>query len=729
MMRKDGTLVGLRALCTAALIAPLVVAQSSARQASPGASQQPLPTFTAGVNYIEVDVTVTDAGGAFVRNLSAGDFEVLEDGKRQKTTAFALVDLPLVARPAAGSLSAGIEPDVQSNAAASEGRAFVLVLDDLHVDALRSVPVKEAARQFIQGYVGPNDLVSVIHTSGRADASQEFTPRSSLVLASIEKFMGRKLRSSVLERLDAYRTQQAEQTIAPVPQSDLRLQRVFDPRDVERGRDAETTLETLQRLGDLLRENRGRRKAVVLFSEGIDYDIQDEAAQTRSGISTFTSSSASAVLNRYRRALETMTRANIAIYGIDPRGLATAGADLLAVGSFPDNPLLGLGPTAFQDEVRRAQDSLRVLSEQTGGVASVSSNDLSGAFDRIIRDNSIYYVLGYRSSNTRADGRFRRIDVRVRRPGVQVRARKGYVAPSSRQPAAERTLVTTSVEPSSVLRQHLNDTLPASGLPMSAFAAPFKGAGLKDSVLMGLEIGAKNFKFAKEGELFTAKLEAAVVAIDHQGTFFDGDRYSVTLRLRPDTYDAIRANGVRLLFRLNLPEGRYQLRAAAHALGSGAAGSVHYDVDVPDFDGKPLSMSGIVLTSTSAASMPTARTDPALEALLRHPPAGLREFAATETLDVASALYHDPATPVGTVDIVTTVTSEDGRPRFTARSQLSEGDLRSAPRGYGYLVHIPLTEMTPGTYVLRVQAKSRLAERGIGVRELPFRIRSASPAP
>jgi hypothetical protein len=110
---------------------------------------------------------------------------------------------------------------VQSNATASEGRAFVLVLDDLHVDALRSAPVREAAHQFIQRYVGPNDLLSVIHTSGRSDASQEFTPRSSLVLASLDKFVGRKLRSSVLERLEASRTQQAEQTIAPAAQADI----------------------------------------------------------------------------------------------------------------------------------------------------------------------------------------------------------------------------------------------------------------------------------------------------------------------------------------------------------------------------------------------------------------------------------------------------------------------------------------------------------------------------
>ncbi|MGH9346758.1 MAG: VWA domain-containing protein [Vicinamibacterales bacterium] len=718
--RRLVPMFGVRALVAWALAvtfaAPLVSAGHGAQRT------QPPPTFRAEVNHVEVDVTVTGAGDEFVRNLGRDDFEVLEDGKAQDVSTFGLVDLPYEVRSAAPALSSTrIEPDVRSNAAVPEGRVFVIVLDDLHTSPLRSARVKEAARQFTERYVGAHDLVSIIYTSGRSGASQEFTPSSTLLLASIDKFMGRKVRSALLERLDQYRRQDDRKT-----QADIRLQHIADPLEAERARQAESLLETLERLGDLLGSTRGRRKSVVLISEGIDYDIHNAVRQTTSGLSTFTSSYAQAIVDRLRRAIGAMTRANVIVYGIDPRGIATTGDDMIEVGSFPENPLMGLTASALQDELRRAQESLRVLSEETGGFAATSSNDFSSAFERIVRQNSTYYVLGYRSNNTRADGRFRQIDVRVKRPGVRVRARKGYLAPSSRE--TRSATMSPRAEPADVLRQTLNNPLPLGGVPLRAFAAPFKGPGVTGSVLLGLEMDARNFRFGQEGGFYTDTVDAAVVAVDAEGRFLDGDRHSVALRLKPETYEAVRAKGLRLMFRLNLAPGRYQLRAGAHETGSAAVGSVHYDIEVPDFNQAPLSLSGVVLTSTSAAATPTPRPDPELDALLRAPPAVTRDFARTDTLAALFALYHDAKEPVGTVDVAITVAADDGQVRFSSDLQITEDNLRKAPHGYGSIVQVPLAGLVPGEYVLRVQARSRTADGLIVVRNLPFQVQSAEAA-
>jgi VWFA-related protein len=713
----------IRLAATAALLTCLPGGHPFAGQQRSDTQQRP-PTFRTEANFIEVDVTVTDGNGAFVRGLGRDDFEILEDGKAQTVSAFAVVDLPYEVRSAtsasASPRATQIEPDVRSNELESESRVFVLVLDDLHTNALRSGRVKEVAREFIERYVGPRDLVSVIHTSGRSDASQEFTSAPSLVLKSIDKFTGRKLRSRVLEQLDSYNVQADGREPTGGTGPDQRLQRIADPLDAERGRQTETMLQMLERLGSLLADTRGRRKSVVLFSEGVDYDLASGISQTSSGLSQFISPSAASVVRRLRDAISAMTRANVAVYSVDPRGLATTGDDQIEMGALPQSPLLGITPTALQDELRQAQDSLRVLSDETGGFAAINSNDFSRAFERIVQENSTYYLLAYRTANTRTDGRFRRIDVRVKRPGLQVRARKGYYAPSSRDAGTGLMTLTADTEPSQALRQLLDNALPVNGMPLKAFAAPFKGSGSISSVLFGLELGAQDFTFGRKDGLYTDKLEAAVIAIDYQGKALKGERHSVDLALRPETYESVRANGMRLLFRLNLPPGRYQLRAAAQESGAGAAGSVHYDVEIPDFDRQPLSLSGVVLTSDSASAIATPYADEELQPVLGRPPSASRAFSSRETAAAMFALYHNARNATGPVDIVTTVAAPDGQVRFRNEIQVPAERMAEAQNGAAYVVKIPLVDLAPGAYVLRVQATSRLARDAATARDLSF---------
>ena len=94
----------------------------------------------------------------------------------------------------------------------------------------------------------------------------------------------------------------------------------------------------------------------------------------------------------------------------------------------PIEPSLDFTEGAIRDELQMAQDSLRILADETGGYAALNSNDFTDAFDRIVRENSSYYLLGYYPTDTEQSDRFRQLDVRVTRPGLEVRARRGYVA-------------------------------------------------------------------------------------------------------------------------------------------------------------------------------------------------------------------------------------------------------------------------------------------------------------
>lgn len=688
--------------------------------------QSPNRTFRVQVNSVEVDVTVADEAGKFVRDLEPADFQIVEDGKPQTIGTFALVDLPTqtsVLRSPLEGRPIEIEPDVRSNEQAADGRVYVIVLDDLHTHPRRSTRARLVARRFLEQYFAPGDLGAVVYTSGRSDASQEFTTSQRLLLEAVGKFTGRKLRSSVLTGLEEFERMRG----APgaTNRANPRLYRIQDPLESQRADAARRMLQTLERLGELVDAVRRRRKAVLLVSEGIDYDVEGGVAQTTSGLSTFTSPSAAGVRQDMRDAINAAVRGTATIYAVDPRGLAGPG-DVIEMSTLPRNPLLGLSPTAFEDEIRRSQDTLRVLAEETGGVAAVSSNDFSDIFERVVRDSSTYYMLAYTSTNEKRDGRFRRIEVRVNRPDVQVRARLGYTAPSGRTDPAADSLASGagSLPP---LRDALNSPVPVPGLVMRAFAVPFK-AMADPSVMIGVEIEGDRFRFEEKEGLYTDTVHVVLATLDRDGEFHAHDRHTVEMQLKPQTYDAVRTHGVRLMFRLTLPPGRYQIRAAAHEIGAGATGSVHYDLEVPEFEPQPLAMSGIVLTSTGSGRTPTARPDARLGAVLGSPPTAARRFETAERISAYLEIYPGPNPPI--TDIITSLIAPDGRAVFRSEDQVSADTLREAVNGYGWIVPIPLANLPTGKYVLRMEARSRQAETDASlVRQLPIEVLPAeSPA-
>jgi VWFA-related protein len=656
---------------------------------------QPGVTFRAEVNYVEVDARVIDAQGNFVSNLSQRDFQVFEDGKPQQIRIFSLVNLPIdrAARPLFASKP--VESDVQTNLSGYNGRVYLIVLDDSHTHALRSSRVKLAAKQFIERYVGENDIAAVVHTSGRTDAAQEFTSSQRLLLNAVDKFMGRKLRSSLLGRLEQ------EQITRGVRQQG---ETINDPDAAERAYHARGTLESIKNLAEYMAGVRGRRKALVYFSEGVDYDISDP----------FTNRDATTILDASRDVIAAATRANVAIYGIDVRGLGAGSDDSIEIQSFPDDPTLGLDSSAAAREVRLGQDSLRVLSDETGGFATVNTNDINGAFQRLVDENSSYYVLGYYPANDRRDGRFRKIEVKVNQPGLQVRARRGYVAARGRAPEPK---LTGPNEATPELREAMSSPIPVGGLPMAATASVFKGPDKNASVVISTLIGGRDLALTEKDGAFRNDLEIAVVAVDAKGKTFPGERNTLNLTLKPDTVARLRASGFRVLSSLELPPGRYQLRVAAREANTRRAGSLSYDLDVPDFSKEPLSISSLALTSMASAFVPTARPKDPLAKLLPGPLTTYRDFAQADEVAVFTEVYETGGGPAHKVEINLTVKAEGGQTVFQTRQERDSSELGGRSGGYGFSTRIPLKDIAPGLYVLRVEAQSRVGNRPAVSRE------------
>ncbi len=693
-MRRAFVSIGLVVAFVAA-----VLAQGQPAQAPPG-REQPAVTFKLDVNYVEVDAIVTDAQGHLVRDLTKDDFQVLEDGKPQPVSVFSLVDIPIERAERPLFKATPIERDVQSNAQPFNGRVYVLVLDDLHTNPLHSARVRQAARQFVERYIGANDMTAVLETGGRSDAAQDFTSNRTLLVDAIDKFMGQKVRSATMNKIDQYFLQRDS------PNGGSKL---TDPDDFERGYKAQSSLDILKNLADWMAGIRGRRKAVVYFSEGIDYDIRNP----------FDNPYASTVITATQDVIAAATRANVNIYAIDPRGLTNLGDEMIEVQAMPDDN--SITASTFIDELRRSQDSLHVLADETGGFASVSSNDFASAFSRIVRESSTYYVLGYYPTNEKRNGKFRRLEVRVTRPGYTVKARRGYVAPKGRpeKPAAGDKTV------SAALRDALASPLPISGLTLDAFAAPFKGAEPDASVLVAVEVPGTDFAFAERGGRFVDDLEMSMQAIDQSGKIRGGDHNAVKLDLRPETHAFVLQHGVRFLSRVSLPPGHYQLRIAAHEQNASRVGSVLYDLVVPDFTDAPLMMSGLVLTSGAAAGTPTPKADPELAKVLPAPPTTARTFAAGDALAIFTEVYDNkPGTP-HSVDITASVLADDGHVVYKTEDVRQSSELGGTRGGYGYTAEIPLKDVAPGLYVLRVEARSRLGGDPV-TREVQFRVVDAA---
>jgi VWFA-related protein len=697
----------------------------------------PSVTFQVEVNYVDVDTVVTDEQGNFVNGLTRDDFEVFEDGKPQKIDMFSLVEIPVEREDRFLIANRPAPTDSQSNRQPFAGRVYVLVMDDQDISLMRSTHTRKAAREFVEKYMGANDLGAVIYTSGRSDASQEFTSNKQLLLAAIDKFVGRRMRSLTLDRLDSYyqrlamiSSNQQQENGEPAPTEDVgRNSRNSDPNDFERSYRALGVLDTLKNVAEFLSGVRGRRKAVVFFSEGIDYPITD----------LFGSQSASDVIRATRDAVSMAARANVNYFTVDPRGLVGmtsefiemqgSGAPELAGG--PKVPLTGItgsaGPfnahTELMHEFQISQDSLRTLAEETGGLAAVNSNSLASAFAKIVEANSRYYVLGYYPPTHARDGRFHKIEVRVKnRPGLRVVARRGYASPrgrtneererdeaarrarDARKPNADKT--------STQLRDVLASPLQQSGLTFTVQAAAFKKTPKEASVALAIEIDGQRLPFSPPNEKgqFANTVELSFFSLSDQAKALSGTRTELDLTLRPETRDRVVAHGVRVNPRIDLPPGRYQVRIGARETVGGQTGSVFYDLEVPDFRKEKLMMSGLLITSAASQQVPSIQPDPVVAKILPGAATSRREFQQGDILALYAELYDNlPPKQPRRLEVTVRMLSETGSEVFVSRDEIPNGGAEGGKPWdiYGYPRQISLKAVPPGRYLLQVEAQAK----------------------
>ena len=383
----------------------------------------PQPVFRTGINFVRVDVIVTDKQGNPVADLQPSDFEVSEEGKPQAIETFKLIRVTGTPEPGAEApRQIRSDYDEESEAQRDDVRIFVILLDDYHVRRGSGIGVKEPLVRFVQNQLGPLDLVGLMYPLSPV-TDLRLTRNREAIVREVQAFEGRKF--------DYRPRNQFEERYSMYP-----------AEVVERVRN-EVSLYALEALVTHLGSVREGRKSVILVSEGYTHYVPPQLrdpiadmpglgnpARGQTGVGDpneerarfFTDMD---IIRMLRDIYDAANRSNTAIYALDPRGLAPFEFDINE----------GVGLTTDSRSLNATIDTLRVLADETDGRAIVNRNDLDGGLRQIVRDAGAYYLLGYNSTQAPADGKFHEIKVRVKRPGVQVRARRGYWALTAEESA------------------------------------------------------------------------------------------------------------------------------------------------------------------------------------------------------------------------------------------------------------------------------------------------------
>lgn len=405
------------------------------------------PTFRTEANYVRVDVFIT-RDGELVTDLRPEEFQILDEGVPQEITQFEYIrirgNVPQAARREPNTVAESREMLQDSRA-----RVFVLFLDTRHVDAANSQRISQPLIDALDELIGVDDLVGVM-TAEMSAADVTFARKTiSLQRMLVREWWGERNRLVTTDPVE-----EQYQICFPPRRGSNRTVSALAEALIERRREKMT----LDALGDLiryLRAAREERKAILAITEGWrlfrpNWDLlsgyRDDTAlglppagfdpvTGRLGTRDQDTLRARSACERdrqmlamadneqqFRFMLDAANRANASFYPVNPRGLAVFDSPI-----GPDRPL---SPAEDRARLRARQHSLRTLADLTDGLAVVNTNNLTENLQRVVEDLSSYYLLGYYASGVKMDGKFHNIRVRVTRPGVAVRARRGYLASS-----------------------------------------------------------------------------------------------------------------------------------------------------------------------------------------------------------------------------------------------------------------------------------------------------------
>ncbi|HEY4675603.1 MAG TPA: VWA domain-containing protein [Candidatus Angelobacter sp.] len=545
--------------------------QTSSSTASPtqGNSAKPPFTLKTATHLVLVDVVVTDGKGKPVTGLKAEDFAVTEDGHPQTVRSFSFQqpaissDLP---QPASAALPPGVVTNIPQY---KQGDIWnVIVLDALNSPMLDQSSTRQQLLKVIDRI--PNEPAAIYILSDRLRLLQDFST-DPVALKRVIAGLNNKGSALVDNAKGGHEAERYSPIFwAAIPESARQAILRYESEGTAshtRNR-LQITLDALTALAQNLKSLPGR-KNLIWVSEGFPFSIEPGAtvdareSVTHRNYTVSISSTANALFD-----------SQIAIYPIDSRGIVTS--DVYDPASRGYDPIgrgqseIGLTSTVSEENnnLNAVHSSMQEIAERTGGRAFYNRNEIGDPIIESMDDGTTYYTLAYSPDNRNWDGKFRRISVKSKRPGLKLRYRLGYFAippGTSRSPQ----------EQAAAFAQAMDISSPISTAILFQARVILPSEKTKNHVVVNYLIPAAGLSFEDgDDKLKHAGVNCSVEVFSSNGEMLKKDGTNLTAALHPDVYEKVVREGFPCQEKLALSPGEFILRLGVRDNATGMIGTV-----------------------------------------------------------------------------------------------------------------------------------------------------------
>ena len=510
------------------------------------------PTFHISTRLIQINVIVHDKQGGPVTGLDKDQFSIFDQGHAQKIVLFAEQSHRL---PAPQTALASTPPGahVFSNrpdpASPSTPSVTAILFDSMNTDFLDSGFARARVEKFISG-VEPTDRVALYGLSTSLTVLHDFTGDSAALIAALDRFkFGENVQTSA--------TKFKESNVGGPFDA---LNNDMDQRvsDFYMGVRVQNTASALEAVAKHLAGLAGRKNLIWVsgsFPLSIGY-FQKRLPGAHPSKGAFDSPA--------EEAARALSSADVAIYPVNAHALTTLqGVFNAATAPKPSSGQLTMSRRPPERPPDLDLGAMQKLAGATGGLVFANTNDIGGAVRRAIDDGTSTYLLGYYPDHNQWDGRFREIKVQVKQPGLEVRARRGYIAYPDAPPDQNRPALTAA----SSTPEALEST--ELGLAMEV------DSGATARLLKGhLRIDVSGMRFEQKDGRWLGDLDYLWVQFDAEGKPVLSNSQTLTFKLSPQTYQSAVANGLKMSFSEAIESATTKMRFLARDRANGATGSV-----------------------------------------------------------------------------------------------------------------------------------------------------------
>jgi VWFA-related protein len=664
-------------------------------------------------DLVQTDVMVFDKQGRFANGMRREDFELRIDGKVKPIEFFERITVGSVNEEVQLSAARGAPSNRTSSLGAvplDRGRTIFFYLDDLHLGPGSLAAARKVMTNFIDNEMNQNDEASITSASGQIGFLQQLTDQKSVLRAALQRVKYRPYSVQDSERpgmteyqallIDGNNVEVLEYFIEQILRDNPLISRQ-SAENMVRNRvmtilqqAANVTRNSLFGLNELVKSSSKLpgRKLVFFFSDGFLLDHRNSDS-----------------LGAVRKITSDAARNGVVIYSLDARGLVASLTDPSVPPAFDPS---GRMDQASQGELLATQDAMNALARDTGGRPVFNTNALGVGLSRALQETSVYYLLAWKPNREAAEGKFRRIEVKLLgKPDLTVRVRRGFY---DRDPAPteskSKTAKPAAKTPEVLLRDALGTAFPDRGIPI-ALHLHYVNAPDKRMLL------STSFKIPAEALDFTLTDGKQRGAVQLMGLLFNdqgrsGARFSerLTITAAPEGLAKGSDASVSYVFPVFVGPGLYQVRVAARDEKSGRTGSAHGWIEIPDLAAGKLTLSSVMI-GRHLTAQPTnvqGNTQPITDQVDLNID---RQYERNSVLRFVFFVYNAARSPSDArPDVATQVQIlRDNQPVITTALKKigTDGvDLDRLP----YAADLSLANLPAGQYVLQITAVDRVAK-------------------